>query len=349
MGRWDSGTSREWTNYMANLKIDHRRCTPQHPESNGKTERLNRTLKELLQKAVNNQPSTWENHLGSALQAQRVSVHASTGFTPFFIMYGRHPREPLNFLLHKDLPTYQFGPRLAEMTDAFKTARIQTEATRTWNRNRISKKANASLVHVGDTVVLKVPEPVTFSSQWEPRYEVIRVKGTTCVLRHQLTGQTKSVHREKVCIVDPNISWDNIQPRPTRYTRKQMPTPPTPSSDDPTPQLINTTPPPSAHLDDQCPSDTLLANESRQHIGPYKEPIKEHSRARSFAASIPITPTKRRHPQGPLILPKVANDHSYAKRACLRPEHDQQAVSLHSTGIHYDTELPCHFRTSHDC
>ena len=348
----DSGTeftSREWTNYMANLKIDHRRCTPQHPQSNGKTERLNRTLKELLQKAVNNQPSTWENHLGSALQAQHVSVHASTGFTPFFIMYGRHPREPLNFLLHNDLPTYQFGPRLAEMTDAFKTARIQTEATRTWNRNRISKKANASLVHVGDTAVLKVPEPVTFSSQWEPRYEVIRVKGTTCVLRHQLTGQTKSVHREKVRIVDPNISWDNIQPRPTRYTRKQMPTPPTPSSDDPTPQLINTTPPPSAHLDDQCPSDTLLANESRQHIGPYKEPIKAHSRARSFAASIPITPTKRRHPQGPLILPEVANDHSYAKRACLRPDHDQQAVSLHSTGIHYDTELPCHFRTSHDC
>ena len=159
-------------------------------------------------------------------------------------MYERHPREPLNFLLHKDLPTYQFRPRLAEMTDALKTARIQTEATRTWNRNPISKKANAGLVHVGDTVVLKVPEPVTFSSQWEPCYEVIRVKGTTCVLRHQLTGQTKSVHPEKIRIVDPNINWDNIQPRPTWYNRKQMPTPPTPSSDYPTPQLINTTPPP---------------------------------------------------------------------------------------------------------
>ena len=132
-------TSKEWFQYMKALKIDHRRCTALHPQSNGKTERYNRTLKELLNKAINNQPATWENNLGSALQAQRVSVHASTGYTPFFLMYGRQPREPLNFLLHKDCPTYMFGPRLAEMTQAFQEARRQTEKVRKWNRQRIQQ------------------------------------------------------------------------------------------------------------------------------------------------------------------------------------------------------------------
>ena len=49
-------TAKHWTNYLAKMGIKYIRCTPQHPESNNKIERFNRTFKEMLAKAVKNAP-----------------------------------------------------------------------------------------------------------------------------------------------------------------------------------------------------------------------------------------------------------------------------------------------------
>ena len=40
----------EWEEYLNTHGIDHRHTTPVHPQSNGKVERLNRTLKDILTK-----------------------------------------------------------------------------------------------------------------------------------------------------------------------------------------------------------------------------------------------------------------------------------------------------------
>ena len=55
------------------MGIHHVRCTPQHPESNGKIERFNRTFEEMLAKAVNNSPGDWEDHVGSTLFAHHIT------------------------------------------------------------------------------------------------------------------------------------------------------------------------------------------------------------------------------------------------------------------------------------
>ena len=57
---------------------------------NGKIERFNRTFKEMLTKALNNVPGDWYDRLGYVLQAHRSAVSDVTGYTPFFVLYGRH-------------------------------------------------------------------------------------------------------------------------------------------------------------------------------------------------------------------------------------------------------------------
>ena len=89
-------TAGEWETYLAQIGIQHNVTTPVHPQSNGKTERFNRTLKEILQKLMNNNPAAWEDKLGHALFAYRNSVSVTNSHTPFFLLYGRDSRIPLS-------------------------------------------------------------------------------------------------------------------------------------------------------------------------------------------------------------------------------------------------------------
>jgi len=79
--------------YLHSLGIEHHRITAGHPASNGRIERANK----LISKACNNAASRWEEKL-----AYRTSVSTTTGFTPFFLLYGPRSRLPLTELLRAD-------------------------------------------------------------------------------------------------------------------------------------------------------------------------------------------------------------------------------------------------------
>ena len=119
----------------------------------------------------------------------------------------------------------EFGNRLDDLAVAYQEARENTENARRYNRARLLERANVDAsLRVGDTVVVKAEEALTNTSKWDPQYQVIRVEGTTHWLRHQVTGQERRVHREKVRLVDPEIVWDEVPRRP----RRQRPSRPEP-------------------------------------------------------------------------------------------------------------------------
>ena len=209
----------EFDRYLTSLGVTHNVTTPVHPCSNGKIERFNRVLKELLQRLCNNAPANWEDKLADVLYAHRNAVSNTTGHTPFHILYGRHGRLPLTRLLRTTSAT-TFGNRLDNLAAILKTVRSLTEDSRHYNRIRINKKANAKDISVGDSVVVKAEERISLSSRWDPRWEVYRVRGPVIFVRHQQTGKEKTLNREKVRLVDPTILWDECAPRPLRSQYK---------------------------------------------------------------------------------------------------------------------------------
>ena len=74
-------------------------------------------------------------------------------------------------------------------------------------------------IKVGDTVVVKAMEPLSMTSSWDPHYVVTQVRGKVVWLHNQQTGKRKTLNVNKVKLVDPDICWDEIRPRPTRDTR----------------------------------------------------------------------------------------------------------------------------------
>lgn len=81
--------------------------TPYHPQGNGLCERFNRTLLELLRTLGDEKSLNWPDHVQDVVWVYNHLVHRSTGYSPFFLMYGRHGRLPLDLLLQDPEETEQ--------------------------------------------------------------------------------------------------------------------------------------------------------------------------------------------------------------------------------------------------
>ena len=89
-------TSHFWRALWAQLGTKLAMSTAFHPQTDGQTERANRTLEESLRAYVDYSQRDWDTHLLAAEIAFNNSVHASTGFTPFYLNSGQHFRLPMD-------------------------------------------------------------------------------------------------------------------------------------------------------------------------------------------------------------------------------------------------------------
>ena len=204
-----------WEKYLKDLGVEHRRTTPAHPNSNGRSERFKATIKQILSTFVNNETYTWQDRLADALAAYRISVSSVTGYSPYFLLYGRQSRMPMTRTLKVPTDDY-FGNRLDDLARALQMARQNTEQSRQYNRARLQARANAKQIKKGDFVIVIAEERLTFTTRWDPLWLVTRVRGTTLWLHQTQTGKTRRVHREKVRLADPSLAWDEVRPRPKR-------------------------------------------------------------------------------------------------------------------------------------
>jgi len=70
--------------------------TSYHPQTDGQTERANRTLETAIRAYVADEQDNWDLTLDPLEMAQNDSLHASTGYSPFYLNYGRHPSMPID-------------------------------------------------------------------------------------------------------------------------------------------------------------------------------------------------------------------------------------------------------------
>ena len=111
------------------------RTTAFHPQSDGQTERQNRTVIDILAKLARENPSEWDEQLCYALSAYRSSVHSGTGETPNRLMLGREVATPIT-LLAGSPNEEQTVPWVVDLRHKFEdTYRLVVETTRAAQRS----------------------------------------------------------------------------------------------------------------------------------------------------------------------------------------------------------------------
>ena len=176
--RTDNGpqfVSEEFESFLQAHGVAHRRTTPLWPQANGEVERQNRSLLKSLQIA-NLEGKNWRTELVTWLAAYRSTPQATTGATPFYLMFGREMRTKLPELRRETVEV----PR-EEVRDRDWSNKLKGKAYADARRGATSK-----FIRIGDTVLLKAEKSNKFSTNFRPSpFKVVQKTGTEVTVRNE--------------------------------------------------------------------------------------------------------------------------------------------------------------------
>ena len=137
--------------------IKSSKTTPYHPSGDGQTERMNRTIISMLKTLNENQKAKWKDHLSKLVFTYNSTINKSTGYSPFFLMFGRSSRLPIDSIFTVDIgvtkqKTYdQFlSDWKNQMNEAIQIA--QQKANKSAEQNYI---LHGNGIVIGDRVLLR--------------------------------------------------------------------------------------------------------------------------------------------------------------------------------------------------
>jgi hypothetical protein len=142
--------------------IEKSRTTAYHPKSNGQCERFNSTIHGLLRTLAPKAKRNWPEHLAEVVFAYNTTSHASTGFSPFYIMYGRDPHLPVDIFLGREdssMSTFDLPEFVAmhqhRLQDAYALVKQRLDSSRKKREKYANKNAKNSPLTVGQRVYYK--------------------------------------------------------------------------------------------------------------------------------------------------------------------------------------------------
>ena len=137
------------------------RTTAYHPAGNGMCERLIRTLLNMLGTLNPAQKRDWKTYVGPMVHAYNATGHKSTNQSPFYLMFGRQARLPIDLLfdVESDRKT-SYGTYMNKLRDrlknAYEIATTSASKSREKQTENYDVRARAAVIQVVDRVLVKI-------------------------------------------------------------------------------------------------------------------------------------------------------------------------------------------------
>ena len=136
--------------------------TAYHAQCNGQVERFHQTLFRMIGKLVTDKKAQWEQHFPELLQAYNSTWSTVTGYSPHYLMFGRHRHLPVDFYfptmgthMHScQVPTYVEEVR-KHFKEAYAEAHLQSNSEADWQKLYYDRATSTMQLMPGDVVLMK--------------------------------------------------------------------------------------------------------------------------------------------------------------------------------------------------
>ena len=128
--------------------------TAYHPQTDGLTERVNRTVEQMLRNFVNERADDWDKHLAAAQFTINSSQQASIKKTPFQLLYGWNPRTPAALLQNNDTVMPEVNNFLNIRAADLTAAKRNMEEAQKRQAKHADRSRQDGEFRVGDAVLL---------------------------------------------------------------------------------------------------------------------------------------------------------------------------------------------------
>ena len=147
------------------------RTSPYHAQTNGQVEHMNQTIIRMIVKLEEDRKASWSEHLPELLLAYNATCSTVTGYSPYYLLFGRRLRILVDYLF----PTLHDSPHQTKMEvfvaamqkrlkETFAVARCLTLEEAAKQRHYYDRKAGAVALQPGDIVMVRTD---SFVGTWK--------------------------------------------------------------------------------------------------------------------------------------------------------------------------------------
>ena len=180
--------------------------TPYNPKANGSCERYNRVLLSMLRTLSAKEKSNWKSHLAKLAFAVNATRNKSTGFSSFYLLFGREAKLPIDQIFQNVWGTKSENVTHEQFAENWKTsmqqghdiARVNIGKGAGYNKKWYDRKAKSVEIKLNDFVLVKNDRArlgkKKLRSYWEENiFRVVEVRKDFPVFKVKNLYKTKDI------------------------------------------------------------------------------------------------------------------------------------------------------------
>ncbi|MCG8432029.1 MAG: hypothetical protein MJA29_12770, partial [Candidatus Omnitrophica bacterium] len=174
---------------------------------NGSCERMNQTLINMIGTLPIEKKKDWGSHIATLVHAYNCTQHTSTGYSPYYLMFGRKPKLPIDALLptapdEEGKINYEYTRQLKDkVKSAYDTARKHIEKSQQNQKRNYDTKVRGATLQKGDKVLVKevaFEGPHKLADKWSEEVWLVESQPNSDIPVFKIRNEsrkTRTVHR----------------------------------------------------------------------------------------------------------------------------------------------------------